>query len=117
MQSHSSRTADERFNELVATLAAQPNVTGPADLTPRQQFGSSAQLRVNNKIFAMLVGGRLVLKLPRQRVDALVATDGGQRFEPGRGRVMHEWVCVAPDAATNWLALTEEAMRFVASRR
>ena len=50
-----------------------PGVTPPRG---GSGFGRSA-LRVENKIFAMLVRGHLVLKLPRPRVDALIAAAGG----------------------------------------
>jgi hypothetical protein len=53
----------------------------------------------------MLSKGRLVVKLPRQRIDALVATGAGERFDPGHGRLMKEW-----------LPLAREALAFVASQ-
>ncbi len=51
-------------------------------------FSSSNVLSVNGKIFAMLVRGRLVVKLPKQWVDALVAAREGTYFDPGHGRLM-----------------------------
>src|SRR5207247_2039163 len=56
---------------------------------------ASVGLKVNEKIFAMLVRGDLVVKLPRARVDELVAARTGKRFDPRRdGRVMKEWLVV-----------------------
>ena len=46
-------------------------------------FSSSNVLSVNGKIFAMLVRGKLVVKLPKQRVDGLVAGRAGTYFDPG----------------------------------
>jgi hypothetical protein len=65
----------------------------------------------------MLVKGRLVVKLPRQRVDALIASGDGARFDPGHGRLMKEWLTVEPASEEEWLPLAREAMEFVASKR
>jgi hypothetical protein len=73
---------------------------------------ASYGLKVNGKIFAMSVRGDLVVKLPRARVDALVAAGTGAPFDPGHGRVMKEWVVIRP-GATPWLPLAREAHRFV----
>lgn len=77
-----------------------------------KMFGSLA-LKVNGKVFAMLVKRELVVKLPRPRVEELVASGAGKAFDPGHGKVMKEWVCVPVDSAP-WLALAREAFRFVA---
>jgi TfoX/Sxy family transcriptional regulator of competence genes len=77
-------------------------------------FSSKSVLNVNGKIFAMLVNGNLVVKLPKQRVVELVAADMGEPFNPGHGRVMKEWIAVPP-GATDWIALAKEAYGFVAS--
>jgi hypothetical protein len=64
----------------------------------------------------MLVRGRLVLKLPAPRVDALIASGAGQRYEPGPGRPMKEWVSLEPASADDsWLPLAREALDFVGS--
>jgi len=56
------------------------------------------------------------VKLPRARVDTLVAAKQGERFDPGHGRLMKEWVVVEPGAG-DWLALAKEARAFVGGNR
>ena len=76
-------------------------------------FGSRA-LRVDGKIFAMLDSkGRFVVKLPRDRADALLARGRAILFEPVPGRPMKEW-CVVTGRASSWLALAREAFQYVA---
>jgi hypothetical protein len=78
----------------------------------RKGFGSGA-LKVNGKIFAMMDSkGQFVVKLPKARVDELVSSGLGERFEPGPGRVMQEWVAVGVGQA-DWVELAKEAHRFV----
>lgn len=114
---HPSVTPEERYSELVAVLLGEPDVAHSADAgQPSKGFGASA-LKVRGKIFAMLVKGRLVVKLPRRRVDALIAAGDGARFDPGHGRLMKEWLSVEPTSAADWLLLAREAMAFVASKR
>jgi hypothetical protein len=73
-------------------------------------FGSSA-LKVGGKIFAMLVDGELVVKLPAERCAELAAGEGATTFQVGK-RQMREWVSVAP-GAHDWDALAREALAFV----
>ena len=61
----------------------------------------------------MLVGDRLVVKLPRARVDGLVAAGFAERFDPGHGRAMKEWASLPADGPTRWPELVGEAFRFV----
>jgi TfoX/Sxy family transcriptional regulator of competence genes len=108
-------TPEERYDTLVETLLGHGDVT--LGSTGKKGFGSSA-LQIGGKIFAMLSNGRLVVKLPRQRVNALVAAGAGERFDPRHdGRLMKEWLSVGPTAAERWLPLAREAMEFVASTR
>ena len=79
-------------------------------------FGSSA-LRFQNKIFAMLVRGRLVLKLPAGRVDALVAAGAGVRFDANKGTPMKEWFSLDAESDLPWLPLAREALDFARSGR
>jgi hypothetical protein len=77
-------------------------------------FGSAA-LKVNGKIFAMLSSkGAFGLKLPKDRVDELVRTGKGAYFDPGRGKLMKEWVVVARTTRQkSRIELAREAHRFI----
>ena len=112
--SHPPITPEERFATIVEALLSNPDITPPSDA---KGFGSSG-LKIHNKIFAMLVKGKLVVKLPKPRVDALIAKGVGERFDPRQdGRLMKEWVSVEPSSEEAWLDLSREAMEFVASQR
>lgn len=100
--------ADELFESVVQELL------GDSRITESKMFGSPG-LKVGGKVFGVLVKGKLVVKLPRERVDALVASGDGERFDPGMGRLMKEWVAVAPRNEDEWLRLAEDARDFVAS--
>jgi hypothetical protein len=99
---------DQRFERLVDEFVGQDGVTPPA---PGRGFGSSA-LRHGGKIFAMFVRGELVVKLPRARVDALVADGAGVRFDANKGTPMKEWFRLAPASTLDWSALAREALEF-----
>jgi hypothetical protein len=99
-----------RYAVLVQKLAGLSGVT---HITEGKGFGSSGQLKVHGRIFAMLVRGGLVLKLPRARVDELVATGEGTRFDAGKGTPMREWFVLAPTSTKRWLPLAKEALDFV----
>lgn len=111
-------TPEECFAIIVEELLGNPGVTPPLDGSQvKKRFGSS-ELKVNNKIFAMLVRGRLVVKLPKLRVDMLVASGAGERFDPRHdGRLMKEWITLEQTSAEDWLPLAREAMEFVAAKR
>lgn len=106
-----TRTAEDRYAEVVNTFLGQPGVSQEG-----KGFGSSA-IRVQGSIFAMLSSaGAFVVKLPRQRVDELIASGDGDRFDPGHGRLMKEWLALRPTSDLDWTELAREAMAFVASR-
>jgi len=93
-----------------------PGVTQAAEeARARKTFGSDG-LKIKNKIFVMLVRGTLVVKIPRQRIDELIAAGDGERFDPGHGRLMKEWLVLNPDSNQEWLPLAQEALKFVASK-
>jgi len=108
-------TPEDRYAAVVDALLGPAGVT--LGLAGKKGFGSSA-LQVGGKIFAMLATNTLVVKLPRQRVDALVASGDGTRFDPRRdGRLMKEWLAVEPTSDQEWLPLAREAMEFVAPKQ
>jgi hypothetical protein len=104
---------EDRFSDLVDELAGTAGVTPPRG---GSGFGRNA-LRFQNKIFAMLVRGRLVLKLPAGRVDELVAAGDGTRFDGNKGIPMKEWISLGPESKLAWLPLAREAMTFAGTGR
>ena len=101
-------TPEQRYEDLVEDLAGEEGVLPPPG---GSGFGRSA-LRYRRKIFAMLVRGQLVVKLPRPRVDALVAAGHGQRFDANKGTPMKEWFSLDPGSGLAWLPLAREALVF-----
>ena len=101
--------APPAWQDVLDTLGGNPGITR------KGMFGADG-LGLAGKYFAMTWKGALVAKLPRDRVDALVAAGHGVHFDPGMGRPMREWIQVAP-GAYDWVALSEEALAFVGSLR
>ena len=107
--------AVKRYAAVVDEFIKNANVRQGAP--GKKGFGSGA-LQIDGKIFAMLSSQRhFVVKLPRDRVDALVAARYGSRFDPGHGRLMKEWFVAGPSLDVDWVALAKEALAFVADRR
>ncbi len=108
-----SRT-QARFAAVADALADEPGVT--VGTPGKKGFGSSS-LKVGGKIFAMIsANGSFVVKLPKDRVDALEAAGAGRRFDPGHGRLMKEWLSLKPSSEEDWRALAREALSFVARK-
>ena len=103
---------NELFEALCAEYAGVTGVSVPARRSERGQGFGSRALKINSRIFAMLAGGRLVLKLPRARVTELIETGHGQPFDGGKGTPMKEWIAVTGDEA-ECRALVVEAQAFV----
>ena len=116
--SQASLTPEQRFADLVDDFAADPAVTPPeGGPGARRRCGATA-LKTHGKVFAMLSGDKLTLKLPAARVEALLASGAGERFDPRRdGRQMREWVSLAPSYTGDWLPLAQEACAFVAGQQ
>ncbi len=100
--------ADDVFEAAVQTLQDDPRVT-------RVKMFGAPGLKVGGKVFACLFKGKLVVKLSQKRVEAIVASGAGERFDPGMGRRMKEWVALAPGGTGDWLSLMQESRDFVAS--
>jgi len=96
---------DERFAEIAKVFLSAPDVSWG-------KLFSSYGLKVKGRIFAMVTRGRLVVKLPRGRVNELVAQGLGEQFDPGHGRLMKEWVSLHGEEP-NWAGLITEAKAFV----
>ncbi|TDN90947.1 TfoX/Sxy family protein [Microbacterium sp. BK668] len=94
------------FDPIARPYLGRPDV----DIGP--MFGSEG-LRVRGKVFAF-VGhrGSLVVKVPEERADEIVASGVAERMEM-RGRAMREWLVVGPGAAAEWQPLTAEAFAYV----
>ncbi len=104
-------TAEDRYAEVGRAFLGQPGVTQEGS-----GFGSSA-LKVGGRIFAMLSSkGAFVVKLPLRRVDELVSSGDGDRYDPGHGRLMKEWVALRPSSSLDWVSLAREAMAFVGAK-
>jgi hypothetical protein len=101
-------TPEDRFDALVAELSSVEGVAVPAG---GRRFGSPA-LRRHGRIVAMLSGGCLAVKLPRARVDELVAAGDGVRFDGGRGVPMKQWFVLSPGSALPWSGLVREAVGY-----
>ena len=111
---------DPRIAKLVEVFRADPKLRAVAETfdassasgQPRK-FGSNG-LKVDGKLFALFTQGTLVVKLPKERVAALVAKGDGKPFDPGHGRLMKEWLTVV-SPKLSWSALAKEAHAFVAT--
>ena len=98
------------FAALAGRLLQEPGVSEGTG------FGSEAGLRVGGKIFAMLVRGELVVKLPAARCVVLVASGMARPFDGGRERPLKAWITVSETAEAQWFALAAEALAFVGDR-
>ena len=101
--------SEEQFESIAAKLLNDEAVS-------RKRMFNSAGLTIGGKIFAMQVKGNLVVKLPRERVELLISSGQGERFDPGHGRLMKEWVAVPASAGEEWLTLAEAARDVVGSK-
>lgn len=99
----------ELFWDLAAELQAGDERIEPGTIM------SSQCLRVSGEFLAMPhhKGPGLVVKLPRERVDELIAEGSGQPFAPA-GKVFREWVLLAAVDEATWRAVLGEGVAFVA---
>lgn len=103
-------SAEDVFDAVAAALLPAPGITTGA------MFGSRG-LKVDGRVFAMLVKDSLVVKLPPERVTSIVTSENGKPFDPGHGRLMKEWVAIPDQFRAEWPALAGEALDFTASGR
>lgn len=99
---------DPSFAPVAKAFAKDRNVTAGLMM-------ASYGLKVKGKIFAMLVRGQLVVKLPKHRIDEMIEDGKGQRFDPGHGRLMKEWVVIFAKKES-WVGIAQEAHSFVKTK-
>jgi hypothetical protein len=109
--SKTSETQDDAaFLMVVNAFANDPNVTPPGS---GHRFGDRRALKVNGRIFAMMSSkGAFVVKLSKERVGDLVRAGRGAAFDPGRGRLMKQWLVVTAGHKF-WVPLAQEARKHV----
>ena len=103
-----ARTREPWVRAMIAALSRERDVAvGPG-------WGEgNVVLTYRGKIFAIVADDRLVVKLPKARVDTLIARGLGTRFDPRKnGRVMKEWL--VSSARRDRTRLAREAYSFVA---
>jgi hypothetical protein len=110
-----SHVADPAVAKAFASVQKALRSTSGVAAGPGWAHGSIV-LKLKSKMFVMLLSGELVAKLPKSRVDELVAAGVGTRFDPQRnGRQLKEWL-VVPHRKPNWSAIAREAQGFVSSQ-
>ena len=110
---------DPRVDKLLRALRLDPKLAPIVDAFETtkpgaRKFGSNG-LKVDGKLFALFTQETLVVKLPKDRIAALVASGVGKPFDPGHGRLMKEWLTVT-SAKASWVGLVKEAYGFVRGR-
>lgn len=104
-------TVEAMFERVAERLLAEH-----PELERGRMFGSVG-LKSRGKVFAMVVKGDLVVKLPAERVSELIESGAGRPFDPGHGRVMKEWVALQPSDDSSCEGYVREARGFVEARR
>src|SRR5258705_1981526 len=105
-------TDEEVFWELIDELRVQD---------PRIEEGTimgGRCARVAGEFLALVdfKDSGMVVKLPRARVDELIAQGAGRSFAPAR-QVFREWVSIPRRDRRRWRSLLREGVAFVAPRR
>jgi hypothetical protein len=96
------------FWQLAEPLLADPAVT-------RSTMMGLPCLRLNGRFFASLDRRTqaLLVKLPADRVNTLIASGHAEAFAPA-GRVFREWTALARPDRCRWQTLINEARQFAA---
>ena len=88
--------------------------TRGGNVTPGTMFGCRG-LRTGRKFFAIWWDGQLVVKLPAERLQELVAAGRAEVFEPMEGRPMNGWAVL--HGGVPWDPVVDEARAWTESQR
>ena len=106
-----SGETNRAFETVVRAMSRVP------DVIQAKMFGCDG-LKIKGRFFAVMVRGRLAVKLPESAVQEVIARKQGQQFyhiyDPSR--MMKEWVSLEPNS-NDWLELAREAKYFAAQMK
>jgi hypothetical protein len=117
-RSNVASDADPSLRKLLGQLRADPKLAPVLAAYEKQtaesgrRFGKNGLKTKGGKLFVLFTQGTVVVKLPKDRVAALVADGVGKPFDPGHGRLMKEWLTITSPRAS-WVELAKEAFAFV----
>lgn len=97
---------DKSFKRIIDLFEADKNIE------IIKMFGSPG-IKVDGKVFAMLVKDKLVVKLSKDRVNETVTRGKGDYFDPGHGKLMKQWLSINTEHRRLWPKLAREAMIYV----
>jgi hypothetical protein len=98
--------SSDPFGRLAHAFGGTPGVT-------RAKVFGYAALKIHGKVFATVADGRLVVKLPPERITELIAQGHGQTFI-GYGKVMRGWIQLITTDDDDWRCFAEEARAYIA---
>ena len=77
-----------------------------------QKFGES--LKINKKIFVMIIKGKFVLRLPEGQVTSLIKSGKGEPYDWwGDGNISKDWVIIPIKFKEKLIDLASEAKDYV----
>ena len=111
-----TRTKPETSNVDIHFASIAQKILNGQEVTHAKMFGVPG-MKTGRKMFAMSMNGKLIVKLPEWRVNAIVASKKGKHFYHifDKSRVMKEWVAIEQKNKRNWIKLAQEAKDFVES--
>lgn len=99
--------AAEHWDDVASSWLARPG------FGPKKMLTATGITGPNGKVFAALLRGRLMLKLPAERVDELETSLDGERLRAKGKSPMREWITIGAEHHERWPELVDEAHRFV----
>jgi len=107
---------ETKFNPEQKTLLDDLLLTIPG-VKGGKAFGYPAY-KVGGRVFAFVAGKGVAIKLPEEKVKALIgAHEDMHPFEPGEGVIWREWVSIRHTLTDDFrqdIGLFEESIQFVA---